>query len=399
MGQYKHLLDRQAAYGFTTFSNNSVCGNCMMDESIKKYIEEHACSTICDYCGYEDDEEEYIAADMDDVMEFIIDAIKLEWGNPDDEGVGYDSKEGGYLGAEIYDGWDFAEYILCDEANIENEILINDIKDKLLDTTWCKVDPYRLPDDELLFFTWKTFSEQVKHKTRYVFYKTTEESFLDEEIHNPYEVIDIIGSSVEKLGLLKYLPEQKVYRARVSSKGEYFKEAKEIGTPPKEYAINSNRMSPAGIPMFYGGSDEETALLEVNYSPGEHVVATIGEFTITDSFLMLDLTSIPNIPSIFNEEERENRWIIKFFKSFLSDFIKPVEKDGKEHIDYVPTQIITEYFRHIFRTESKESIDGIIYPSSKNGRKAYVLFVENGEFNEKLESPKVHLSSLTYKSG
>ncbi|MFD2628134.1 HEPN-associated N-terminal domain-containing protein [Oceanobacillus kapialis] len=396
MGFQKRLLDRQAEYGFTTFEFKNVCGNCINEIFIKQYIEENACSEYCDYCDFENENDGFIAADMDDVVEFIIDALKVEWGNPDDEGVGYDSREGGYLGAEIYDGWDFILEILCHEANIENEYLIRDLQDKFLDTIWCKVDPYNLPEDKELFITWQTFSEQVKHKTRYVFYKTHTKSTYVMERFNPNEVLDIIGSNVEKLGLIKKLTEQKIYRARVSDKGEYFKKAMEIGPPPKENALNSNRMSPAGIPMFYGGIDEETALLEVNFLPGENVVATIGEFKNAYSLLMLDLTSIPNVPSIFDEEDRKNRWIVKFFYSFLSDFTKPIKKDGKEHIDYVPTQIVTEYFRHIFRTKANQSIDGIIYPSSKNGKKAYVLFMDNQDFSDQPVTTKMFLSNISY---
>ena len=53
--------------------------------------------------------------------------------------------------------------------------------------------------------------------------------------------------------------------------------------------------------------------------------------------------------------------------------------DGREHIEYVPTQIVTEYFRRIFRVEGRR-LDGIIYESSRVvGRNAFVLFCENSQ--------------------
>ncbi len=42
----------------------------------------------------------------------------------------------------------------------------------------------------------------------------------------------------------------------------------------------------------------------------------------------------------------------------------------------VPTQVVTEYFRHIYQTSDGKSIDGMIYPSSKTGEKAIVIFTD-----------------------
>ncbi|SIS43547.1 HEPN-associated N-terminal domain-containing protein [Salimicrobium flavidum] len=382
MGMHDRLLDRQSEYGFTTFGDNYVCAQCINENVLQTYIKENACSTYCDYCGRNNEEGSWIAADIDEVMEFIIDHIKYEWGNPDDEGVGYDSREGGYLGVSVYDGWDFSEDVLCDEAEIENSDLIEDIREKLMDTMWCEIDPYGLSKGEELSFSWRAFSNLVKYETRYVFYKVTD-SNADDSFINPYEIIDFIGSMVADIGLIKNIPSKEIfYRVRVSSDGEFFYSSKKIGTPPREYAINSNRMSPAGIPMFYGAAEKETALKEVDYNPRKDVVASIGEFKNNRDLTILDLTLLPKVPSIFNEDEREKRHVIHFFYNFLDDFTKPISKDGKEHVDYVPTQIVTEYFRHIFKTEKCESLDGIRFKSSRDGKQSYVLFFENKDFGE-----------------
>ncbi|GIN23395.1 hypothetical protein J1TS3_45290 [Siminovitchia fordii] len=329
----------------------------------------------------------------------MVGSMQYEWGHPDDEGVGYNSREGGYLGATIYEGWDFARDILSIEAEIENDALIDDISDALSDSSWCKVDPYALSQNEELYFNWKLFSEQVKHETRYVFFKTSSEIDSNGLLLNPYEILDFIGENIEKLGLIKFVSKLTIYRARVSNKGEYFYTAKEVGTPPKEYALTSNRMSPAGIPMFYGAIDEETALTEVGYKKGVNVVASLGKFINTSNLILIDLTSLPDAPSIFDEDNQKKRWIIKFFRSFLKDFVKPVEKDGAEHIDYVPTQIVTEYLRHLYRTSNKQQINGIVYNSSKNGRKAYVLFFENQDCTDAEDlKGKLLLSRVYHKS-
>jgi hypothetical protein len=68
---------------------------------------------------------------------------------------------------------------------------------------------------------------------------------------------------------------------------------------------------------------------------------------------------------------------------FIKDFRKPIDRKDRAHIDYVPTQIVTEYFRHIFEYKG-HNVDGIIYPSSKgSGREAVVIFANNEQCLEK----------------
>jgi hypothetical protein len=160
---------------------------------------------------------------------------------------------------------------------------------------------------------------------------------------------------------------------RVSNSGAGYKTAAELGPPPVDKCISANRMSPAGIPMFYGAFDEATALAETTKETDEF--ATIGKFKTLRDVKVLDLTRLPIVPSIFDREKRDDRQPIFFMRDFLRDFTKLVDKNGSEHIEYVPTQIVTEYFRHIYRHNDKESLDGIIYPSSvSKGGKACVLF-------------------------
>ncbi|ARF17482.1 HEPN-associated N-terminal domain-containing protein [Sporosarcina ureae] len=396
MGYHKNLLIKENELGFSTLGNKFVCSECVSDIYIQRYIEENASADKCDYCGAED--EDTLAADIDLIMEFIMTGIKYEWGNPDDEGVGYDSGEGGYLGVEIYDGWDFTENVLYGEVGINPDSLFEDIRSALMDTMWCKVDPYGSTEDEELFYTWNDFSEQVKHSIRYLFLNSSYR--LDDEKKRavPHEILDIIASFVEELNLLKKVSSSKFFRARISSEGELFHRAKEIGTPAKEYAKSSNRMSPAGIPMFYGADSKETALLEVEYRPGKNVVASIGEFVNNEKLILLDLTSLPSLPSIFDEDERKKRSVVKFFYNFLNDFTKPVAKDGREHVDYVPTQIVTEYFRHVFKYNNT-NINGIVYPSSLNEKKAYVLFFENSDCHDRQCNVGLTLKKVCHLSG
>ena len=138
-------------------------------------------------------------------------------------------------------------------------------------------------------------------------------------------------------------------------------------------------MSPAGIPMFYGAFDSETAIVET--TSGKDVtgqIATTGVFKNVKTLKILDLTTLPEVPSLFDESRNYLRSILIFMREFVRDLSRPISKDGMVHIDYVPTQMFTEYIRYVHQDINGDNINGIIYPSSqKAGGKAIVLFLEN----------------------
>lgn len=139
-------------------------------------------------------------------------------------------------------------------------------------------------------------------------------------------------------------------------------------------------MSPAGIPMFYGAADEYGAIAETvvgRLPKGE--ILNVGVFETVDSMHVLDLTNVPGIPSLFSPS-RHLRPILRFLRSFVNDLSKPIKKDDRVHTEYVPTQIVTEYFRHSFHSDNGPLIQGIFYPSSRaKGYVACVLFFTREE--------------------
>ena len=58
-----------------------------------------------------------------------------------------------------------------------------------------------------------------------------------------------------------------LYRARHQSPGQSFTTAGQLGPPPLENAIQTNRMSPPGIVMTYCADDPDTALAETANAP------------------------------------------------------------------------------------------------------------------------------------
>jgi hypothetical protein len=248
-----------------------------------------------------------------------------------------------------------------------------------------------------LYVNWEDFSELLKHHTRYVFYRVEHErGEFDERSRTPYDILDTIGDLVLGQELLSTLPAgTTLIRARPHPEEEAYSTVKELGPPPKDRAAHANHMSPAGIPMFYSSDTEETVLGEID----QVGFATVANFKTLKAFQVLDLTRIPAVPSLFDQHRNHQRSAIIFLKNFLADFAKKVEKDGREHTEYVPTQVVTEYFRRVFRNREGDSLGGVIYPSARvEGGLSYVLFFTNEDCTQDdvdEESDKKWLSMVT----
>lgn len=226
-----------------------------------------------------------------------------------------------------------------------------------------------LPQAELSF-TWERFSHQVKYETRYVFFRVLSSKSPNEPqnfFKNYHEILDYIGAISNELSLIQKIKKGTIfYRGRASSYMKKYDSVEDLGPPPNDKAIYSNRMSCAGIPLFYGALDRDTALAEIFDPSKAPVLISISKFEAIRDLHILDLTKLPQIPSLFDEQQRDYRAPLLFLKSFLRDIAKPIFKDGREHIEYVPTQVMTEYFQHVFKFGNDKNLDGIYYPSSRS---------------------------------
>jgi hypothetical protein len=101
-------------------------------------------------------------------------------------------------------------------------------------------------------------------------------------------------------------------------------------------------MSPAGISMFYGAGDADTAIAEVRPSEGEAV--TLGTWFALTGFPFLDLVGLPDIPSIFDVTGWHVRPALRFLHQFAEEVARPAQPDLRE-VDYAPTQVFTEAVR------------------------------------------------------
>ena len=152
-------------------------------------------------------------------------------------------------------------------------------------------------------------------------------------------------------------------------------------------------MSPAGISIFYGATDRVTAIAEAGAHASHRYVVT-GEFTPTREIRLIDLTNLPGLPSIFDAASHRELFVLRFLDKFIHDITLPVELDGREHIDYVPTQVFTEYFRYAFPGR----VDGLMFPSAQGPGNNVAVFFGPGlcaDKGEETEHTRLSLDTRT----
>ena len=345
-----------------------VCSDCFEDEGLCKFIECHAESTECSFCGAMD--EQPIAADIDEVARYFCMCVEKEY---DDAANWLLYEKGEYHGGRNWESYELIQDQLeLELPNDDSGALFKRLLDSLDDIRWCESDPYGLNPFELAKFSWDEFSRVVKHGRRYFF---DDHRPSDSQLLTPARLIDTIVDFAERQELFVELtPEVPLFRARTHCTGSSCTDPQNLGPPPPEKA-KQNRMSPAGIAMLYVSDEPQTALAEIDADCEE---VSVGCFRVTRPALILDLTNIPPIPSLFaytsDTIESDSREVLAFLHSVKEEISRRVSQDGLVHLKYVPTQIITEYLKCLPPIDGRV-IEGIKYPSSvSQGHWSAVLF-------------------------
>lgn len=374
MGYAKNQMMEYEERGFGG-SDKVVCHNCIGDEFLKTVIIEADNEGICDYCNSQDN-----VIELEELMNYIMAGICTKYSRAVDE-LGYDSREGGYLG----ETWDTYEVIYDDiayETDIYNTDILDDLYEMMYDDVWCERDPYALSDDKDDIFTWESFCEQLKHKIRYVFFSQKYSDYGYERYRRPSDILERIGQGIDELNLISIISKNiPIYRGRMHMEDEIPNDSASLGSPPVEYT-GYNRMNPEGISMFYGAFDSVTSKEEIWDSA--YPMMTIAEFYLTRDIQVIDFTKLECIkyPSLFDTEKYELRMLLNFYKEFVKKITSPV--GDKEKLEYISTQVVTEYFRHVY-TYMDNTIDGIIYRSSKEKTaNCVVIFADNNQCKDDL---------------
>jgi HEPN superfamily RES-like protein/RES domain-containing protein len=365
MGYWKNHPLTMAGGNPAAWTDKYACADCFEDPALKNFVRSNASSPTCDFCGASSENE--LAASITDIATHIDECLRSEYAEAVD-GVSWDSGEGGWQGAMIWNTDELLEEVGLELPNDSSGELREALLDALPSTDWSEGEPYGYNRDEFFRYSWERFCETIKHQSRFFFSRDRG----DGDLLNASRTLGTIGRLCSQFGLIADLPAGSVLFHARESKRELT--VRELGPPPKELAVQSNRMSPAGIVMFYASDNAETALRETARKSGTFAV---GRFETKRSVRILDLTRLPPVPSIFDPNNAHDRPQLLFLHSFARDVSKPVAHDDRIHVEYVPTQVVTEYFRSVFKTDDGARLAGVRYSSSQHpGHASIVLFAD-----------------------
>jgi len=400
MGQVKQQWIEDETRGFSLPDEKYVCGDHFDDIYLQQYIQEHSNSGKCEYCGRKTQ-----VIDLRDFMEYAAEKITDYYGNPGEESLYlassfYDDGEeeipgfkrvGSFVSPSYADNFDSTVELLYNlDLITDNDQLNKDIEDCFILDEWIQHHPYMMTEGQELSFMWKMFERMVKHEQRFTFFKKPE--FMGEKLSEDNSLMDILtelGAKISEYNLCKEIDiATELYRCRFLDAGERVEFFSEISSPPDNKAKQS-RMSPAGISMFYGAFDRNTAVLESSpdgiTTSGRH---NVGRFKTKTKLKVLDLTDLPQLSFWMPS----NWQVIEFLYSFRNEITKTIMRDDRIHMEYVPSQVFTEYLRYIYRNTKKEKIDGLIYGSSlkKATSSNIVLF-----YNQRTSADILELIDIT----
>lgn len=353
MGSAKHAMIEAQERGWSN-SDKYICSDCVEVRFLASKTDEFACHThTCSFCG------SARATSINDLMPFIMHGVFSNYSDPSSAGV--PREDGDWVGE---DSFELTEWVLGYLGLEEPAGFINELVKIIDNDCWVNAPDgfyFGSYKHEYWQYSWQNFCELVKYQNRYFFHFVEGHDFDSEEM-SPGAILFKLQEAVVKLGLVKkeIAMGRKFYRARIKDNSWEVCE-QQLRQPPNEYA-NAGRMNPAGISFFYAAEDQETAVKEICKCVAE---VAVGEFEICEELTFLDLTELPEPFSVFDMENEDKRQYVLFLKGFMVDITKPISKDGKEHIDYVPTQIVSELFSNQVRAD-ETSIDGIRFPSSVN---------------------------------
>ena len=259
---------------------------------------------------------------------------------------------------------------------------------KALTRSLIRNDTYWLPGGDKLFYhperrykfneegyeehslTWRLFRNGILQKQRFFNMEALE--WLKEI----FDDLHLVRNEENEPAVDWLIPSSEnavFYRARVSNdpleRSRILRDpANNLGPPPYKMRT-AGRMNSSGIMTFYGAFDLKTCIAELRPTVGETVAAA--QFALNRRVLVLDTTGFSGKPKsidIFAKTHIKRMRLWKFMTKFMSEIAQPCLPDS-EHLDYVPTQVVSEYLTHLHKLPRRygRTIDGIIYRSAQNG--------------------------------
>jgi hypothetical protein len=370
MGYWKNRAIQIEEQGWAPTDDAWVCEQCVNEPFLAAIVRDAVNeSQKCSYCG------ESPAAELDIFVDAFTQGIFARYGDAA-ETLPYDSEDGVYIGYTLETDEMVGEY-----CHIFREPLFQDaVTDAINDKIWTDLHSWYNSPNDALSAGWERFREAVMYDSRYVFWmrKDWQDQDYDADGVHPARIMQALGEHIDDHGLYRTIEVTDAFwRARTRTETEVPWGAKDLGTAGREHAKQANRMSPAGIPMFYGAEDADTAVRESLVRTSDTHVS-VAAFHGTQRFRVVDLTGsrLPELPSEFDVDRLADRYGILFLKNFTKDLTREVRQTF-EQIEYVPTQILMEYLLKMHEPSGGGTIDGLMYTSAVTGKTCVVLDVSN----------------------
>lgn len=339
-----------------------VCLDHISDAVLRNALDEELADGTCSYCGRESpDEGGQCIVSMNALGEKVWEAAN--WLYSWTENVDYIdgepwSYEALYETSEVL----YETVEDCIDPEYATRII-----ERLAEAT--NVADYWIASDHTssLAFGWSAFAATVRTESRFVVVgRSDRPGYEDEPPARLASFLEALLTYVES-DLLVELPEGSVlYRGRMAEDARHLyrriveEPSTELGPAPSHLA-ESGRLSPRGVSLFYSADDRETAVAEIALH-SVYDQAVVGAFRTTKPLQILDFTrKLTSLPSVFaTDEASRQRWTFAQFKKHFTDMIAaPVVLDGRQAVDYTPTQVVAEWLRWVPTTR----IDGIAWPS------------------------------------
>lgn len=381
MGRQKEQHDEAMSRGFYFVNDKYICIDCLDDEDFLDIFNRNSENRRCSYCH-----EEIETVELGYIIDRILLAIRPYYYDFNDAGMSYDDARE-YLNDPIYS---FEEILQNIGFNLDQQI-IDDMAEAVTIESFFDDSSLYESLSTTLSNSYRKFTFYTKHIHRYFFSDDMDDYDFTET--KPIELMESICRKINEYKCYKKLESgTEIFRARVGK--NRFSDFSDLSAPPKEKSIYSNRFSPAGIPMFYGSLNKITCMKELNLKKTNIRKISIGKFITKCDMKLIDLSRKIDLPGFFTENTTSREDII-FINKLIEEISKPVIKDGREHIEYVPTQIVNEYIKMIYK-DSGENILGIIYNSSKDISQKNILLYDVDKIEEILDFDSVEHESIIY---
>jgi hypothetical protein len=212
----------------------------------------------------------------------------------------------------------------------------------------------------LLADGWTYFEQVVKHKARF-FLSNVGRNEDNPSAPGPLHALNLLVKLVNEYRFFETLaPGTVLYRLRETADGEMPSLASDFGPPPPEKATQSNRMTPPGISALYTSLDRVTCQQEV--PARDRYRRFVGSLVSQREIKLIDLTRIPPPPPLLCGSDPRRRHGLQFLEAFAIMIAQPVARDDRVHIDYVPTQVVSEFLMHAF---NESGVTGMKFSSAK----------------------------------